>query len=77
MWTKSCAGPPTARRSALTRACAATIGDATQAAWSYREVDRIGDLMSCEPDKVTVTIGAEHLHLEPGQHVVAHGAHDR
>lgn len=53
------------------------IGEANQAAWSYREpyrdVDRIGDLISFEPDKVTVTIDGEELHLEPGQHVVPHG----
>ena len=39
------------------------IGDANQAAWSYREpyreVDRIGDLISFEPDKVTITIDGE------------------
>ena len=68
-----------ARRSAPTRASASyyDIGDADQAAWSYRdayrEVDRIGDLISFEPDKVTVTIDGEQLQLEPGQHVVPHG----
>jgi uncharacterized protein (DUF427 family) len=53
------------------------IGDANQAAWSYREpyreVDRIADLISFEPDKVTITIDGEELHLEPGQRVVPHG----
>jgi uncharacterized protein (DUF427 family) len=54
------------------------IADANQAAWSYREpyreVDRIGELISFEPDKVTVTLDGEELRLEPGQHVVPHGA---
>ena len=49
-----------------------------RAAWSYRdpypEVQRIGDLISFEPDKVEVTIDGEQLRLEPGQHVVPHGA---
>jgi uncharacterized protein (DUF427 family) len=53
------------------------IGDSRQAAWSYRdayrEVDRISDLISFEPDKVTVVIDGVEQHLEPGQHVVAHG----
>jgi uncharacterized protein (DUF427 family) len=53
------------------------IGDSHQAAWSYRdayrEVGRIGDLISFEPDKVTVLIDGAQLRLEPGQHVVAHG----
>jgi uncharacterized protein (DUF427 family) len=53
------------------------IGDANQAAWAYREpyreVDRIGDLISFEPDKVSITLDGEELRLEPGQHVVAHG----
>ncbi|MGH2885010.1 MAG: DUF427 domain-containing protein [Solirubrobacteraceae bacterium] len=53
------------------------IGDAHRAAWSYRdpyrEVDRISDLISFEPDKVTVVIDGVVQHLAPGQHVVAHG----
>jgi uncharacterized protein (DUF427 family) len=53
------------------------IGDANQAAWSYRqpyrEVDRVGDLISFEPDKVTISIDGQPLALEPGQHVVPHG----
>ncbi len=53
------------------------IGDAGRAAWSYRdayrEVDRIDDLISFEPDKVMVTIDGERLELAPGQQVVAHG----
>jgi uncharacterized protein (DUF427 family) len=54
------------------------IDGIVRAAWSYRdpysEVERIGDLISFEPDKVTVTIDGEQLQLEPGQHVVSHGA---
>jgi uncharacterized protein (DUF427 family) len=53
------------------------IGDSHQAAWSYRDayrgVERIGDLISFEPDKVTVLIDDAEQRLEPGQHVVAHG----
>lgn len=53
------------------------IGEANQAAWTYREpyreVDRIGDLISFEPDKVTITLDGEELHLAPGQRVVPHG----
>jgi uncharacterized protein (DUF427 family) len=53
------------------------IGDARRAAWSYREayteVDRISDLVSFEPDKVTVLLDDTELHLEPGQTVVSHG----
>ncbi len=53
------------------------IGDAGRAAWSYREayreVDRIDDLISFEPDKVSVTLDGERLAAEPGQRVVPHG----
>jgi uncharacterized protein (DUF427 family) len=53
------------------------IGAAHQAGWAYlepyREVDRIADFISFEPDKVTVTIDGERLESVPGQHVVAHG----
>jgi uncharacterized protein (DUF427 family) len=53
------------------------IGDSHQAAWTYRdayrEVDRISDLVSFEPDKVTVLIDGVEQRLEPGQQVVAHG----
>jgi uncharacterized protein (DUF427 family) len=53
------------------------IGAAHQAGWSYREpyreVERIADFISFEPDKVTVTIDGEQLMSVPGQHVVAHG----
>jgi uncharacterized protein (DUF427 family) len=53
------------------------IGAGHQAAWSYREpyreVERITDFISFEPDKVTVTIDGQQLLSVPGQHVVAHG----
>lgn len=54
------------------------IGGAHRAAWAYleayREVSRISDLISFEPDKVTVTIDGVDQQLAPGQNVVAHGA---
>lgn len=54
-----------------------SIGDAHQAAWyypeAYREVDRISNLVSFEPDIVTVHLDDVQLHLEPGQTVVPHG----
>ena len=53
------------------------IGDARQAAWSYRdaynEVGRISDLVSFEPDIVSVELDGTQLHLEPGQAVIPHG----
>jgi uncharacterized protein (DUF427 family) len=53
------------------------IGDARQAAWSYREacseVGRISDLVSFEPDIVSVQIDGKTLRLEPGQTVIPHG----
>jgi uncharacterized protein (DUF427 family) len=53
------------------------IGDARLAAWSYREayreVGRINDLVSFEPDVVTVLLDGRQLHLEPGQTVIPHG----
>jgi uncharacterized protein (DUF427 family) len=53
------------------------IGDTRQAAWSYRdayrEVDRISDLVSFEPGKVSVMIDGVQQQLEPGQQVAAHG----
>jgi uncharacterized protein (DUF427 family) len=53
------------------------IEDAPRAAWSYRdpftEVNRVSDLISFEPDKVTVLIDDKQLHLEPGQNVLPHG----
>jgi len=54
-----------------------SIGDARQAAWSYpdayREVRRISNLVSFEPDIVTVLLDGTQLRLEPGQSVAAHG----
>ena len=53
------------------------IGGARNAAWSYRApfdvMARIADLVSFEPDKVTVTLDGETLEPAPGQTVVAHG----
>src|SRR5262250_3440643 len=54
-----------------------SIGDARQAAWSYPdaypEVRRISNLVSFEPDIVTVHLDGTELRLEPGQSVVPHG----
>jgi uncharacterized protein (DUF427 family) len=54
------------------------VGDARAAAWSYRapfpEVERIADMVSFYPEKVTVTIDGEKLEEAPGQAVLAHGA---
>jgi uncharacterized protein (DUF427 family) len=54
-----------------------TIGDARQAAWfypdAYPEVGRISNLISFEPDIVSVHLDGTELHLEPGQTVVPHG----
>jgi hypothetical protein len=53
------------------------IGDARLAAWSYREayaqVSRISDLVSFEPDLVSVQLDGIQLRLEPGQSVIPHG----
>jgi uncharacterized protein (DUF427 family) len=54
-----------------------TIGDARLAAWSYPdaypEVGRISNLVSFEPDIVSVHLDGAQLHLEPGQAVIPHG----
>jgi uncharacterized protein (DUF427 family) len=54
-----------------------SIGDARLAAWShpdpYPEVGRISNLVSFEPDVVSVHLDGAQLHLEPGQTVVPHG----
>jgi uncharacterized protein (DUF427 family) len=54
-----------------------TIGEARLAAWSYTdaytEVSRISNLVSFEPDIVSVHLDGTQLHLEPGQTVVPHG----
>jgi len=53
------------------------IGDARLAAWSYREaypeVGRISNLVSFEPDIVSVQLDGSQLRLEPGQTVTPHG----
>ena len=53
------------------------IGDAHLAAWSYRDaysqVGRISDLVSFEPDIVSVQLDGIQLRLEPGQTVIPHG----
>jgi uncharacterized protein (DUF427 family) len=53
------------------------IGDAHLAAWSYpepyAEVSRISNLVSFEPDIVSVELGGTQLRLEPGQSVISHG----
>jgi len=53
------------------------IGDARLGAWSYREayaqVGRISDLISFEPDIVSVQLDGTKLRLEPGQTVIPHG----
>jgi uncharacterized protein (DUF427 family) len=54
------------------------IGDTHLAAWSYRdaypEVRRISDLVSFEPDIVSVQLDSKQLRLAPGQTVIPHGA---
>jgi uncharacterized protein (DUF427 family) len=53
------------------------IDDSRLAVWSYRdsypEVRRISDLVSFEPDIVSVYLDGVQLHLEPGQAVIPHG----
>jgi uncharacterized protein (DUF427 family) len=53
------------------------ISDAHLAAWSYRDaypkVGRISDLVSFEPDIVSVQLDGAQLRLEPGQTVIPHG----
>lgn len=53
------------------------IGEVRNAAWSYRapfeEMARIADLVSFEPDKVTITIDGEKLEPLRGQTVLPHG----
>jgi uncharacterized protein (DUF427 family) len=53
------------------------IGDARNAGWSYRapfeEVERIADLVSFYPEKLTITIDGEKLEAAPGQNVLPHG----
>ncbi|GAA1324039.1 DUF427 domain-containing protein [Pseudonocardia xinjiangensis] len=53
------------------------VGDVERAAWSYveawPEVGRVRDMVSFEPDRVTVLLDDEVLDLEPGQRVTPHG----
>jgi uncharacterized protein (DUF427 family) len=53
------------------------IGDTRLAAWSYHEayseVGRISNLVSFEPDIVSVQLDGRQLRLEPGQTVIPHG----
>lgn len=53
------------------------VGNARTAAWSYRapfeEVERITDLVSFYPEKLTILIDGEKLEAAPGQNVLAHG----
>jgi uncharacterized protein (DUF427 family) len=53
------------------------IGETHLAAWSYHdaypEVGRISNLVSFEPDIVSVTLDGTQLRLEPGQTVFPHG----
>jgi uncharacterized protein (DUF427 family) len=53
------------------------VGDARLAAWSYPdaypEVSRVSNLVSFEPDIVSVHLDGTQLHLEPGQTVIPHG----
>jgi uncharacterized protein (DUF427 family) len=53
------------------------IGDARQAAWcyehSFEEVKRVSNLLSFEPDRVSVEIDGTQLRPEPGQNVISHG----
>jgi uncharacterized protein (DUF427 family) len=48
-----------------------------RAAWSYlnawREVKRVSNLVSFEPDKIDVYLDGKQLQLEPGQTVIPHG----
>ena len=53
------------------------ICDAHLAVWSYpdayAEVRRISNLLSFEPDILSVQLGGKELRLEPGQTVIPHG----
>jgi len=53
------------------------VSDAHLAVWSYpeayREVSRISNFLSFEPDIVVVHVDGKQLHLEPGQNVIPHG----
>jgi uncharacterized protein (DUF427 family) len=53
------------------------VGDHQRAAWSYinawREVVRVTNLVSFEPDKIDVFLDGKQLHLGAGQTVIPHG----
>ena len=53
------------------------IGETHLAAWAYREayseVGRINNLVSFEPDVVSVQLDGVQFHLAPGQTVIPHG----
>lgn len=53
------------------------IGKHQRAAWSYvdawTEVARVRNLVSFEPDKISVQLDGRQLRLEPGQTVIPHG----
>ncbi|HTV72659.1 MAG TPA: DUF427 domain-containing protein [Candidatus Acidoferrales bacterium] len=53
------------------------VGDSHFAVWSYveayPEVGRISNLLSFEPDVVSVELDGKKLQLEPGQTVIPHG----
>jgi uncharacterized protein (DUF427 family) len=53
------------------------VGDARAAAWAYRapfkEAERIADLVSFYPEKLTITLDGEKLEPASGQNVLPHG----
>ena len=53
------------------------IGDRKKAAWSYpqawREVERVSNLVSFEPDRLNIFLDDRKLMPEPGQNVTPHG----
>jgi len=53
------------------------VAGVARAAWYYphawEEVARVRDMVSFEPDKLTVTLDGRPLRLEPGQQVISHG----
>jgi hypothetical protein len=61
----------------LNRASYYEIGAAHLAAWSYRDayspVGRISDLLSFEPDILSVELDGAGLNIAPGQTVIPHG----
>jgi uncharacterized protein (DUF427 family) len=53
------------------------VAGVARAAWYYpqawEEVARVRDMVSFEPDKLTITLDGKRLLLEPGQQVIPHG----